>query len=255
MKRMPVMFIGHGSPMNAIEENEFSAQWKAYGPMLPRPQAILSISAHWFTSGIRVMSSSAPKMIYDMYGFPDELYQVVYKASGSPSLANTTKDLIGDKAALDDTWGYDHGTWSVLRRIYPEADIPVFQLSVDMTATTEEHYQIGVKLRELREQGVLIIGSGNIVHNLGRINWGMKGGYSWAEEFDAYIKNNILNRNYGNIVDFEQAGPSSSLAFTSLDHFAPLLYILGASDENDHISVFSDVCVLGSISMTSFLFD
>ncbi|NTU89558.1 MAG: 4,5-DOPA dioxygenase extradiol [Actinobacteria bacterium] len=255
MKRMPVVFIGHGSPMNAIEENEFSAQWEAFGPMLPRPQAILSVSAHWFTPGTKVMSSPAPKMIYDMYGFPDELYQVVYQASGSPNLASITKDLIGGNTVLDDTWGYDHGTWSVLRRMYSEADIPVFQLSVDMNTSTEEHYQIGVKLRALREQGVLILGSGNIVHNLARVNWGMEGGYPWAEEFDAYIKSNILDRNHGNIIDFEQAGPSSSLAFTSLDHFAPLLYVLGASDENDQVSIFSDTCVLGSISMTSYLFD
>ncbi len=241
--------------MNAIEENQFSAQWEQLGARLPRPQAILSISAHWFTPGTKVTDSPAPEMIYDMYGFPDELYRITYNAPGSPHIARLAKELIGDRAQIDNSWGLDHGTWSVLRRIYPNADIPVFQLSVDRLASAKVHFEIGSKLRTLREQGVLIFGSGNIVHNLARVNWDMDGGYSWAEEFDHYIKSNILSRNVENVIRFEQAGTSSSFAFTSLDHFAPLFYALGASDEKDNITVFNDSCVLGSISMTSYLFE
>ena len=255
MKRMPAIFVGHGSPMNAIEKNQFTAQWEELGTHLIRPQAILSVSAHWFTPGTKVMDSTAPKMIYDMYGFPDELYHIVYAAPGSPGFARQTMDLIGSKASIDNSWGFDHGTWSVLHRIFPKADIPVFQVSVDMHASAEEHYQIGRKLRALRDEGVLILGSGNVVHNLGRIDWNMSGGYPWADEFDRYIKNNILERNDMNVIGYKQAGVSSSLSFSSMDHFAPLLYVLGAAYEDNNISVFNDLRVLGSLSMTSYLFD
>lgn len=254
MKRMPVIFIGHGSPMNAIEENTFSIEWETLGDRLPRPAAILSVSAHWFTDGLKVTDSAAPNTIYDMYGFPDELYQIVYKAAGAPELAHLTKTLIKRNVAIDNSWGLDHGTWSLLHRIYPKADIPVFQLSVDRNATPEEHFQIGKDLRSLREQGVLIMGSGNVVHNLARISWNMDGGYPWAEEFDAYIKTNILDKNFENVIHYKQAGASSQAAFTTLDHFAPLLTILGAVEEDDQVSVFNDSCVLGSLSMTSYLF-
>lgn len=253
MKRMPVLFIGHGSPMNAIEDNQYTFQWEALATEIPRPQAILSISAHWFTPGTRIMDSPAPETVYDMYGFPDELYRIVYHAPGSPHFAHLTKDLLGQKAETDNTWGFDHGTWAVLHRIYPNADIPVFQLSVDRFASTGDHFQIGRALRTLREQGVLIFGSGNVVHNLSRVNWNMDSGYSWAEAFDSYIESNILKRNDKNVISFEQAD-TSSLAFTTLDHFAPLLYVLGASDEGDPVSVFNNSCVLGALSMTSYLF-
>jgi Uncharacterized conserved protein len=239
--------------MNAIEENQFTARWEALGERLPRPQAILSVSAHWFTPGSRIMDSPAPETIYDMYGFPDELYKIVYSAPGSPHFAQQAKKLIGRNVETDNTWGLDHGTWSVLRRIYPKADIPVFQLSVDRDAPFEDHFQIGRELRALREQGVLIFGSGNIVHNLARIHWNMEGGYPWAEDFDNYIKRNILDGNHRNVIHFEKAGTSASFAFTISDHFAPLLYVLGASDAEDTVSIFNDACVLGSISMTSYL--
>lgn len=255
MKRMPIVFVGHGSPMNAIEKNRFTAQWEQLGTRLPKPEAILSISAHWFTPGTKITDSPAPKMIYDMYGFPDELYQITYSAPGSPHFAGVTKELVGDSVQIDNSWGFDHGTWSVLRRLYPDADIPVFQLSVDKLAAVGDYFEIGRSLRELRAQGVLIFGSGNIVHNLAKVNWTMDGGYAWAEEFDHYITHNILNRTIEHVIHYEQAGSSSSLAFSTLDHFAPLLYILGASDENDHITVFNGSCVLGAISMTSYLFE
>lgn len=254
LERMPVIFVGHGSPMNAIEDNEYTAAWAKVAESMQRPLAILSVSAHWFTPGSRVTDSPAPKMIYDMYGFPDELYRVTYNAPGSPHFARLAKELIGDSVKIDNTWGLDHGTWSVLCRIYPKADIPVFQLSVDSRASVEEYFEIGRKLRALRKEGVLILGSGNIVHNLARVNWNMNGGYPWAEEFDRYIKSNILSRNHENVIRFEQAGASASLAFTTLDHFVPLFYVLGASDEADHVHVFNDSCVLGALSMTSYLF-
>ena len=255
MKKMPALFIGHGSPMNAIENNEYSAKWKALGVSLPRPEAILSISAHWYTKGTKIMDSPAPKMIYDMYGFPEELYKIVYAAPGSPQFAHKAKELITHTVSIDNSWGFDHGTWSVLHSIYPKADIPVFQLSVDMNASPKEHFRIGQELRALREQGVLIFGSGNVVHNLSRISWDMEGGYPWAEEFDNYIKSSILNKRYENVIDYKKAGASASLAFNTTDHFAPLLYVLGASDEEDKLSVFNNSCALGSLSMTSYLFE
>lgn len=255
MRRMPVLFVGHGSPMNAIEENEYTREWKKVGNKLPKPQAILSVSAHWFTSGTRITDSPAPRTIHDMYGFPDELYKIVYQAPGSPRFAQAAKNLLGETAAIDNSWGFDHGTWSVLHRIYPKADIPVFQLSVDAKASPEWHFQLGRALASLREQGVLIFGSGNVVHNLARVNWEAKEGYSWAEDFDGYIKSRVLSRNYESVLSFRQAGAPASLAVPSMDHFAPLLYVLGASDEKDSVLVFNDSCVLGSLSMTSYLFD
>ncbi len=255
MKRMPVLFIGHGSPMNAVEENKFSDRWKELGHELPRPSAILAVSAHWFVPGVKVNDSAAPKMIYDMYGFPDELYQVAYPAPGSPEFAHAAVGLLGDAAGIDNSWGIDHGAWSVLCRVFPKADIPVFQLSVDRGASPEAHYELGRRLRSLREQGVLILGSGNVVHNLAKVNWGMEGGYPWAEEFDGYIKESILSRSFDNVIHYERAGESAKLAFHYIDHFAPLLYVMGASDEADRISVLCDECVLGSLSMTSYLFE
>lgn len=255
MERMPVLFVGHGSPMNAIEDNPFSERWKTLPARIPRPKAILSVSAHWFTRGMRVCDSPLPPMIYDMYGFPDALYQVRYPVHGSQAYANRAKELVGDELSIDNSWGIDHGTWSVLRRMYPDADVPVFQFSVNASASAREHYAAGQKLRALREEGVLILGSGNIVHNLSRINWEMDGGYAWAEEFDGYIKTNILAGNDENVVDYHRAGSSASHAFHMLDHYAPLLYVLGAKDESDAVSVFNDARVLGSLSMTGYLFE
>ncbi|MCE5342033.1 MAG: 4,5-DOPA dioxygenase extradiol [Eubacteriales bacterium] len=252
---MPVLFIGHGSPMNAIENNPFSAKWEQIAEHLPKPKAILAVSAHWFTPGTRVNDSPAPQMIYDMYGFPAELYRVAYPAPGAPETARLTRELIGGAARIDNSWGLDHGTWSVLRHVYPKADIPVFQLSVNRDATPAEHFALGSRLRALREQGVLIFASGNVVHNLAKVRWDMDGGFSWAEEFDRYIKQNIVNRDFDKVVRYKQAGESASMAFYTLDHFAPLLYALGATDEKDAVTVFSDVCVLGSLSMTSYLFE
>lgn len=252
--KMPALFVGHGSPMNAIEDNDYTRNWAKIASEIPRPKAILSISAHWYTNGIRIIDEEQPKIKYDMYGFPDELYRVTYKAKGSPELAHLTKDLIKRNVTIDNTWGYDHGTWSVLSKMYPEADIPVFQLSVDSSASAEIHFQIGQEINALRQKGVLILGSGNVVHNLEKLNWGMAGGHSWAVDFDHYIKDKIIKKDYQDVINYEKAGKSSELAFFTPDHFYPLLYILGAATEDDKVSIFNDSCVMGSLSMTSYLF-
>ena len=252
--RMPVLFVGHGSPMNAIEDNEFSRAWTALGKALEKPKAILSISAHWFTRGTKVNDSPAPTMIYDMYGFPDELYALKYPAPGSPELAYRTRELVGDFVTIDNNWGIDHGTWSVLHRVFPGADIPVVQLSVNAALTPAEHYEIGKKLRSLRDEGVLIFGSGNVVHNLARVDWRMNDGQPWAQEFDQYIHRAVTNGRHQDVIDFANDGEPAQLSVPSIDHFAPLLYVLGASDANDQVRVINADCTLGSMSMTSYLF-
>lgn len=255
IKNMPVLFVGHGSPMNAIEDNEYSIGWREIARRIPKPEAILSISAHWYTKGTRVTDAAKPETIYDMYRFPEELYQVTYKAPGAPELAHLTKDLVSSGAQIDNTWGIDHGTWSVLHRMYPAADIPVCQLSVDMNATPETHFRIGKEISALREKGVLILASGNVVHNLSRVDWGMKDGYPWAVEFDSYIKDKIISREYQEVINYRSAGNSAGIAFSSPDHFYPLLYVLGASKEDDRLSIFNNSCTLGALSMTCYLFE
>jgi len=254
MEKMPVLFVGHGSPMNAIEENPFVEEWKMLGRKLPRPKAILAVSAHWFTDGTRVNNAEAPQMVYDMYGFPPALYRIVYGAKGSPHFAHRAAELIGgNTVTFDNSWGLDHGSWSVLHRIFPAADIPVFQLSINGRLSPAGHYQMGRKLRALREEGVLIFGSGNVVHNLATVNLNLPGGYTWAEDFDAYIQENVLKRDDDNVIDYKKAGASALKAFTTIEHFAPLLYVLSAADEADKVSVFNDSCIGGSLSMTSYL--
>lgn len=253
-KRMPVIFVGHGSPMNAIEDNTFTKGWERMAAEIPKPKAILSVSAHWYTKGTRITDSIQPKLVYDMYGFPEELYKVVYPAKGAPELAQLTMGLIKREVKADNSWGYDHGTWSVLCKMYPEADIPVFQLSVDSQAEAEVHFTMGKELTSLREQGVLIVGSGNVVHNLSRINWEDEGGYPWAEDFDAYIKDRIIKREFQDVINYKNGGKSAALVFPTPEHYYPLLYVLGASGDEDKLSIFNDTCILGSLSMTSYLF-
>ncbi len=255
MSKMPVLFVGHGSPMNAIEDNAFSAAWSAHGAKLPKPKAILSVSAHWFTRGTRLNNSASPKLVYDMYGFPEELYHVQYPAHGSPTFATRAQELLGEHAVIDNTWGLDHGTWSVLRRLYPNADIPVFQLSVNAYANPSQHFALGKSLGALREEGVLIFGSGNVVHNLVRVDWENEFGFPWALSFDGYIKNAILSRNFEGALHYSGMGEAAKLSVPSPDHYAPLLYVLGASELTDRVSVFNESCLLGSLSMTSYLFE
>ncbi len=253
-ERMAAVFVGHGSPMNAIEKNTYSSAWEEIGTKIKKPEAILAISAHWSTRGIKITDAPKPKMVYDMYGFPDALYRVEYQPDGSPKLAHETASLISKDVKIDNSWGIDHGTWSVLRWMYPNADIPVYQMSVDAGANAETHFNIGRELMALREKGVMILGSGNVVHNLRRVNWDMEDGYVWAKEFDGYIKDKIVSGQYTDVLDYSKVGESASLSFSTPDHFYPLLYVLGSTQKDDKLTVFNESCTLGALSMTSYLF-
>lgn len=251
---MPVTFIGHGSPMNAIEENEFVAGWREIAGVIPKPAAILAVSAHWFTDHTRLMTQEKPKTVHDFYGFPKELYDVQYPAPGAPQLAAQTMKLLGGDCMEDQTWGIDHGTWSVLRKMYPDANIPVYQMSINRRLSPRELFEMGEKLRPLREQNVLIFGSGNVVHNLGQIDFSAAGGYEWADEFDKYIRDNINAGDFDAVIDYKRAGNSAKYAFPTPEHFDPLLYVLGASDKKDRVRVYNDARTAGSLSMTSYVF-
>lgn len=256
MPRMPVLFAGHGSPMNAIEDNVYSRTWKDLGQKLIRPKAILSISAHWYIRGTRILNDENPRTVYDMYGFPRELYKVTYNAAGSPDMAQRAKALISRPTEYDNTWGFDHGTWSVLVHMYPDRDIPVFQISIDADAPAEAHYNMGKELKALRDEGVLILASGNIVHNLRLVDWHkVSKGFDWAYEFDDYIYENIMNKAHDNIIHYSRAGDCAGLAVPTPDHFYPLLYALGASDEADTVTVYNKSCELGALTMTCYLWE
>lgn len=250
--RMPVVFVGHGSPMNAIEDNNYTKGWKELGERIPRPKAIVSISAHWQTSGTRVNDSKYPKQIHDFYGFPSKLYEVVYDAKGSEELAKRVVDILGESVSVDNSWGVDHGTWSVLSRIFPKADIPVVQVSLNYDMTPSEHFELGKRLSALRDESYLVLGSGNIVHNLGMIDWSQSGGFSWAEEFDTMVKKYILAGDYEPLMEIGNGG---SLAVPTWEHYLPLLVCIGAAFKGDMVEAFNDSCVLGSISMTSYSFN
>jgi 4,5-DOPA dioxygenase extradiol len=250
-QKMPVLFVGHGSPMNALEDNEFSRAWKQAGQELPAPRAIICISAHWVTRGTLVTAMEKPRMIYDMYGFPPELYEVRYDAPGAPDLAEQVRRIIKKTEVKDDQeWGLDHGTWSVLTHMFPKADIPVIQMSLDATITPEKHYEIAAQLKELREENVLIIGSGNIVHNLRMARFD-DSAYDWAVQFDARVANWIEQNDHDPIVHYEKGDQVSALAINSAEHYIPLLYSLALRDEDDKVSFFADKVMGGSISMRS----
>lgn len=255
MKRMPALFVGHGSPMNAIEDNDFTRTWERLGAHIGRPEAILSVSAHWFTRGTWVSDAERPRQIYDMYGFPKELYELRWPAEGSYRLAHQVRERIRSAVEIDNSWGIDHGTWSVLCRMYPAADVPVVQLSIDGTAPAETHYRIGRELASLRDEGVLLLGSGNIVHDLARIDWENEGGYPWADEFDSWIRDAILAGDHEKPIQYETGGSAARQAFRTPEHYLPLLYVLGAVDEADVVTVFNEARTMGSISMTGYLFD
>lgn len=256
MSKMPVLFVGHGSPMNVIEDNQYTKSWKSIAERIPKPGVILSVSAHWYTNGTKIMNEEDPKTIHDMYGFPKELYEIEYNAPGSPDTAKAAKKLISKQTEYDNSWGIDHGTWSVLVHMYPDRDIPVFQISVDAYAPPAAHYKIGTELKALREQGVLILGTGNIVHNLRLVDWDMLGeGYEWAYTFDEYIYENIMKKNHDPIIDYGRAGDIARLAVPTPDHYYPLLYALGATDEGDKVSVYNKSCEMGSVSMTAYLWE
>jgi len=252
-KKMPVVFAGHGSPLNAILDNRFSQGWTEMGAVLPKPKAILAISAHWYTHGNLINDSDAPKQIFDMYGFPEELYQVKYPVPGSPELAARVAELIG--ADVSNDWGVDHGTWSVLHRVFPDADVPIVQLSVNHNLTAMEIFDLGQKIRPLRNEGIMIFASGDIVHNLGMVDWDLEGCYDWAAAFDTHVQELVKSKKYDEVIAFDKLGPDWKKAIPTPEHYLPLIYALGATDEADDVKVVNEGGELGSITMTSFIFE
>ena len=253
--KMPVLFLGHGSPMNAIEENEFVSTFRKLGQELIRPNAILCISAHWETNGTYVTTMQNPRTIHDFGGFPQALFDVQYPAPGSPELATETKHIISKTAVgLDDKWGLDHGAWSVIKHLYPKADIPVIQMSIDYTKSAKYHYELAKEINSLRNKGVLIIGSGNMVHNLRKVAWDRLNeefAYSWTFEANEKMKSFILNGDHQSLIDFKSQGKAFDLAIPTPEHYMPLLYALALKEENETIELFNDKPVGGSLSMTS----
>lgn len=254
--RMPVLFVGHGSPMNAIEENEFVEGWRNLGKSIPRPKAILCVSAHWETKGTYVTSVQKPQTIHDFGGFPKALFDVQYPAPGSPELAHETKRIVTKTTVgLDEKWGLDHGAWSVIRRIYPEADVPVIEMSMDYSQGPQYHYELGKQLAALRNKGVLIIGSGNMVHNLRMVAWDKMNepeyGFDWAIQANEKFKQLIQSGNHKELINYSSLGREVQLAVPTPDHYLPLLYALSLKEENEAVSFFNDKPVMGSLTMTS----
>jgi len=253
---MPVLFVGHGTPMNAIEVNEFVLKWRELGKSIPAPKAILCISAHWETSGTFVTAMTMPSTIHDFGGFPQELYEVQYPAPGSPELAYDVKRIIKSvEVGMDQKWGLDHGSWSVLRNIYPMYQIPVVEMSLDWHLTPRNHYELAKELAPLRKMGVLIIGSGNIVHNLRMIAWDHvhdpEYGFDWAINANETFKHLILDNNHQDLINYQTLGIEVQMAVPTPDHYLPLLYTLALKEENESIEFFNDKPVMGSLSMTS----
>jgi 4,5-DOPA dioxygenase extradiol len=253
---MPVLFVGHGSPMNGIEDNEFSKRWEQMAKEIPTPAAVLVISAHWFTNGTRVTAMDFPETIHDFGGFPQALFDVQYPAPGNPALAREAASLLqSTHVELDHDWGLDHGAWSVVRRMYPEATIPVLQLSIDYTKPPQYHYDLAKELYSLRKKGVLIMGSGNMVHNLRMISWQNMNnagfGYDWALMMNDKFKQIISSGDYKPLINYETLGAEARLAIPTPEHYLPLLYSLGLRNNKDQISFFNDKAVAGSLTMTS----
>ena len=257
MKKMPVLFVGHGSPMNVLDkENPFNQNFSLITQKFAKPKAILMISAHWYSSRLQVTSGKHPEMIYDFYGFLEELSQMQYPAPGSPELAEQVKSLLQpENVELNPTRGFDHGAWAVLKFLYPDADIPVVQLSLNRLQSAEWHFNLAKKLAALREQGVLIIGSGNIVHNLRAISWEhidqIGAGYDWAFAFRETVNQAIATRDNETLVHYEQLGEKAKLSVPTPDHYLPFLYIMALREPQDEITFFNDNLVAGSLSMTS----
>lgn len=255
-KKMPVLFLGHGSPMNAIEENEFVRGFRNIGKDIRTPKAILIISAHWETKGTLVTAMQKPRTIHDFGGFPQALFDVQYPAPGSPELATETKRLIKKvQVGLDESWGLDHGAWSVVKHLYPKADVPIIQMSIDYTQGAQYHYDLAKELSSLRKKGILIIGSGNMVHNLGMVAWDKLNtdsyGYDWAIEANDKMKHFILSDNHQPLIHFKSQGRAFDLAIPSPEHYLPLLYTLALKESNEQASFFNDKPVGGSLTMTS----
>lgn len=259
-EKMPVLFLGHGSPMNAIEENEFVAGFRKVGQEIQKPTAILCISAHWETKGTFVTAMKHPRTIHDFGGFPPELYAVEYPAPGSPELAAETRDLVQKTTiGLDDHWGLDHGAWSVLKHLYPNADIPIIQMSLDYTKPARYHFELAQEISILRQRGVLLVGSGNMVHNLRMVAWNKLNGepfaFDWAKEANEKMKSYILNEDFQKMVEYKSQGSAFDLAIPTPEHYLPLLYTLALKDKDDATTLFNDQPVGGSLSMTSVQFN
>lgn len=259
-EQMPVLFLGHGSPMNAIEENEFVEGFRTIGKGIPKPNAILCVSAHWETRGTFVTAMENPPTIHDFGGFPKALFDVQYPAPGSPELARETKNIVKKtEIGLDDKWGLDHGAWSVIKHLYPNANIPVIQMSLDYYQTPQYHYDLAKELASLRKKGVLIVGSGNMVHNLRMVAWDKLNtdnyGYDWAIEASDKMKKFILSGDHQQLVNFQSQGKEFNLAIPTPEHYLPLLYSLALKGENERVSLFNDKAVGGSLTMTSLKID
>ncbi|MCX8481131.1 MAG: 4,5-DOPA dioxygenase extradiol [Sediminibacterium sp.] len=253
---MPVLFLGHGSPMNAIEDNQFVQGFKNISPTLPTPKAILCISAHWFTDGTKVTYMNNPKTIHDFSGFPQALYNVQYPAKGSPTLAKDTKNLLfPTNVELDEKWGLDHGAWSVIKHLYPLANIPIIELSIDYTKSAEYHFYLAKKLRVLRNKGILIIGSGNIIHNLRLVDFHNfekdNYGFDWAIEAKEKLYNYINNRDFQPLINYQKLSIAIQLSIPTPEHFLPLIYTLGLQEKSENIYFFNGKLMGGSLSMTS----
>ncbi|MBL8178300.1 MAG: 4,5-DOPA dioxygenase extradiol [Bryobacterales bacterium] len=249
---MPAMFAGHGSPMNAIEDNRFRRGMHEAAQTLPRPEAILCISAHWETEGVCLTASPAPATIHDFYGFPKALHEARYPAPGHPALARRVAGLLPG-AQLDESRGFDHGCWGVLLPMYPDAQIPVVQLSLDRRLSAQQHYALARSLAPLREEGILILGSGNIVHNLGRIGFHSPQGAPWAVRFNRHVKQCILDNGIDALAAYDSFGPEAALSVPTPEHFLPLLYVLAVRRSDDHVQWFNDAELMNSLSMTSFV--
>jgi 4,5-DOPA dioxygenase extradiol len=254
--QMPVLFLGHGSPMNAIEENEFVTGFREIGKTIPRPNAVLCVSAHWETRGTFVTAMEKPRTIHDFGGFPKELFDVQYPAPGSPELAKETKSLVKKTAlGLDDSWGLDHGAWSVLKHLYPDADVPIIQMSLDYSQPALYHYELAKELSSLRKKGILIVGSGNMVHNLRMLAWDKLNtdgfGFDWAIEASEKMKKFMLSNDHSQLINYKSQGRAFDLAIPTPEHYLPLLYALALKEENEKLSLFNDKPVAGSLTMTS----
>lgn len=248
-KKLPALFFGHGNPMNAIETNQYTNAWVGAVKNIPTPKAILVISAHFETDGIKITANKKLKTIHDFYGFPEELYQVQYSPLGDLDLAKKIQQLIPE-AVLDESWGLDHGSWSILTHIYPQAQIPTIQLSINKNHDAVYHFNLAKKLAILRNAGVLIIGSGNVVHNLRLLNWHNNQAYEWAKEFNQTIKTALIGDDIDKIINYSDL-PSAKLAVPTTEHFLPLVYILGLKQSDENIEIITDGIELGSISMLS----
>lgn len=255
-EKMPVLFLGHGSPMNAIEENEFVQGFRKVGKEIQKPNAILCISAHWETKGTYVTAMENPRTIHDFGGFPKALFDVEYPAPGSPQLAQETKNIVQKTdIGLDDKWGLDHGAWSVIKHLYPDANVPVIQMSLDYNKSPRYHYELAQELAALRKKGVLIVGSGNIVHNLRRVAWNrlneVNYAFDWAREANDKIKEFITKDDHQSLINYQAQGTPFQLAIPTPEHYLPLLYTLALKDDKDEVQLFNDQAVGGAITMTS----